>query len=509
MTKSIDIGCGINASEIVGDVWTNIPQPQTAAHKTVPNVNDLKSTFLNLKKAIIDKDFALFKKDLKNVEDLLSQKQTNSLGREILRNFDPRFAQELKKCQWYELVTTDTTIHCANTSADGFHFCLKILTAPNRHDDVMEKYFCSNALRDIFGRMSHMNEKNYENFNALRPLIVPHLKSDYKIDYKMYAVLDVIPVVYGTTPKTLLWNQGLMDDLANMDVDWEAVFGYHHPFEVSKEESLFGAVAFFQRHPKIFEAFTKWNTTQQEQYQKFAEFCLKEVFAVDASISADRVDLFTQEFFERYRPEIDSYLGNGTATPNSILYDFKNGNSSVTGRLKDAIKSVAKEHNVETNFQYVSASECLFEHDPTFLNTVLKSSNGLRNVQEYAQNSHHLEILTRTVHNSPISQQKQLLQELAPITDNDGNTISHILAQKLCKEDLRKPQVQKLVLLCMKTNWSTKNKAGATPQTLFAPNSEDMHEVAQGIFKTHLSTHLKNHLKHEKIKPAKTSLRKM
>lgn len=506
MKKFLDIGCGIDASEILGSMLNDISQPQTTAvEKISTHKNDVKSAYLDLQKAILQKDFESFKLGLKEIESLLTQKQINSLGRDILRNFDQRFPLELKKCQWDELVTADTTIACANISPEGFHFCLNILTDPQRHESVMERHFCNTELREIFTRMSHLTENNYKNYNALRPFVVSHLA----LDYKKYALLDVIHLVWQTTPQTLLWNQGLMDDVATVDTTWEHIFDHHHPFEISKENQLFGPTVFFQRHPKIFELFTQWHTTQQKQYEQFSEFCLKNVFAVDESTTADQYSLFSQEFKNHSSKEIHVGLAQKKLTPGRILADFKNGRSSLHHSFKSAILSFAEENSVPSMFNFTSASERLFEHDPLFLNTVLKTPNGLSYVKNYAQAPYNLEILAKTIEKSHISQQKRLIKDLSSVTDNLGNTITHVLAKKLCHQDLGHPHIQNLVLLCMKTNWSSKNYAGETPQVLFAPPSEKMKEMATTIFKEHMTAQVKDHLKTQKIKPQKASTRKM
>lgn len=506
MTQFIDIGSGINASEILGDMLEEIPQPKTPSiEKISTQKNDVKSVYLDLQKSILQKEFEDFKKGLQEIEGLLTQKQINGLGRDILRNFDQRFAAELKKCQWDELVTADTTIACAHVSPESFHFCLNILTDPERHESVLERHFCNTELREIFARMSHLTESNYKNFNTLRPFVVPHLQ----LDYKLYALRDVIHLVWQTTPQTLLWNKSLMDDVATLDTKWEDVFANHHPFEVSKEKQLFGPTVFFHRHPKIFEIFTQWHKIQQNQYEQFAKFCLEKVFAVGEATPADQYNLFSQEFKEHYYKEIDAGLAQKKITPSHILADFKNDESSLHHSLKKAIRSFAETNNVATMFNCTFASERLFEHEPMFLNTVLKTPNGLESVQNYALTPYNLEVLANTIQKSHITQQKRLLKDLSSVTDNLGNTVVHVLARKLCQENLSTPHVQNLVLLCMKTNWSTENANGETPEQLFDPPSQEMDNVAKEIFKKHLNSNLTQHLKDNKIKPRKTTERKM
>jgi len=165
--------------------------------------------------------------------------------------------------------------------------------------------------------------------------------------------------------------------------------------------------------------------------------------------------------------------------------------------------------NSDVFFHHAVGSELLFGRDPNFITSVLKTPNGVENIQQYAVFPPHLKIIANQLWSANFSHQKKMLKDLESITDADGNTISHLFARKLATQNLKEPAVQKLVLLCMKTNWSTKNTAGESPSTLFDPPGQEMINIAQQIFNKHLNSNLIQHLKDEKIQPQKSAHRKM
>ena len=504
---TIDIGSGINTSEMFGDIWSTAQHPAPVKNEPPTHKKQFKATYLEMQKAILDKDIAVFQSGLKSIGDQLTQKQTNTLGREILREFDPRFAAALSNCQWEELVTADSLILCANrNNHEGFLFCLNVLVDLGSKPDAMTQHYFRNELRESFARLTNLSEKNHEAYNALRPHLLPYIQSLSK-DYKDLALRDVMQNIWGTTPETVVWYQHVMDDLTRLDVEWDTVFFTCHPLNVLEEKDLFGPTAFFQRHPHILEKFTTWSAAQQKKYEDFCQFCQTEIFAVSLDTVAPVPNLFSEEFKKEIGPKLGYWLHKAT-TPNHILEEFKNPYYSFNGDLKHALMRFADAHNVDPNFKHIVASEQLFYHDPNFIHSVLKTTNGLKNIQQYTHNPIHLEVLAQMIAESPPTQQKQLFAALSGITDKLGNTLSHVLMHDLSKADLSIRANQNLLLLCMKNSWDTPNAAGQTPKQMFEPSPE-MEEVSREIFKTHLKQNLSQHLKHEHVKPSKSTQRKM
>lgn len=507
MTIPIDIGSGINASELFGDLWSNAKDvtPSKPSNPSAAQA-DFKTTYLETQKAIIDKDIEMFKSGLQKMQGALTVKQTNMLGREILRNFDQRFADALTNCSWDELVTADTTMAQANKeSVEGFTFCINILSRRDREEDGVERHFCWSELREVFARLSHITANNHQIYDACRRIVAPKLK----MPHKQYAIEDAIEQVYTATPQNVVIFKGLMDNLAQMEVNWCAVFNSKHPFVVNKQKDLFGALAFFQRHPKIFDIYNAWAQEEKIKYEAFYALCEKTVFQVSSDTQGDLLSILSSDFKIHAGDKVYRWIT--TTTPNTILSAFKNYSNLLPNDFKNAIVDFAAIKNPERpkDFCHVVASEILFERDPNFLTSVLSTSNGLAKVNQYAAFPPHLEVLAHHVLNAPPSHQKALLDNLAAIADINGNTISHVLACELSTENLKDPAIQKLVLLCMKHNWSTQNTAGETPAQLFDPPSEEMGTMAKKIFKQHLAGTITQHLKDNKMKPQKTTQRKI
>lgn len=512
MTNPIDIGSGINALELFGDIWGNskeiaVPQPAPP-----PPQSDFKTTYLETQKAIINKDFALFNSGLQKMKGVLTNKQINTLGREILRNFDQRFADALTDCKWGDLVNADTAMAQVNKqNIAGFDFCIKVIAL---HDNVnsndegaLKRYYYGSQMREIFSRLSFVTPNNYQTVDTCRLLVVPHLKDHHK----NYAIEDAIEQMYLATPQTVIIHQGLMDCLAQMDVNWNAVFENKHPFKVEKQKDLFGAVAFFQRHPQIFEVYSLWAQEQKTKYEEFCAFCEKNIFKVSNNTPGDLFSILSSDFQKYAGDDLNRWNGYGEVTPNEVLSAFKNDSFSLHYAFKDEMRKFAQKENpqLNTEFCHIVASEVLFEQDPSFITSVLKGADGVAKIQQYALFPPHLKVVVKHLLNSNFAQQKKMLIELQSIADADGNTMSHLLASKLSTENLKDPDIQKLVLLCMKTNWSTKNAAGETPSTLFNPPNEEMGHIAQEIFNKHLDSTVTQHLKDKKVKPQKTTQRKI
>lgn len=509
MTNPIDIGSGINALELLGDAWGN--SKQTLAPQPPPaTTNDFKTTFLAIQKAIIDKDIAVFKSGLQRIQSVLNNKQINTLGREILRNFDQRFVDALTNCPWDDLITADTAMaQVSRENIEGFSFCINILDQRDSDGGQLKRYYSTTEMREIFARLSYVTANNYQTYDTCRLLVAPLLKSPYK----EYAIEDALEQVYSITPQNLMAHQGLMDCLAQMDVNWSEVFGSKHPFKVHKQKELFGASAFFHRHYQIFEKYNTWAHEQKVKYEQFCAFCEKRIFKVSNDTEGYLDSILSSDFKNHIGDDLHRW--NAELTPNDILSAFKNGSYFLAQEFKDEIRKFAKNEdpNLGTYFHHIVGSELLFERDPNFIISVLKTPNGVENIQQYAVFPPHLKIIANQLWNANFAHQKKMLKDLESITDANGNTISHLFAHKLATQNLKDPAVQKLVLLCMKTNWSKTNAAGETPSTLFTPPSQEMRNIAQEVFNKHLNSHLNNtvtqHLKDNKVKPQKTTKRKI
>ena len=503
------IASGINLSALFGDTWAQATDEVTQSAAAAPvEKNEKKIVYLQMQQAIINNDVSSFEQSVKSIGDTLTSKQIYTLGRAILRDFDQRFVDVFPQCQWAELITADTMVNMVTqNNTAGFHFCLNLIKSPEHTKDVVEENFFQRELLEVYQRLSNPTVKNHTVYSAYRHHVAASLESFF-VTYIAERFMDHMHFV---TPQNITWYQSMMDDAVSF-FSLSDIFSGKHPFKVSSHKELFGVTALFQRHPKMFEQFTLWNVEQETKYKNFYAFCEQNVFKVDKDHSDTLANLlsdeFTQYLCERMNIDptktykFDDFVSS-KISPHMLLSTLRR-NTLSSYALGQYLKDFAQKHEVETNFSYTNVAEQLFENDQEFTLKTLKTPEGMQSVQEYVRDPFGLSKIARIVGQSQTAQYKRLMDQLSHISDRNGNTITHILAQVLSHKDTTQPDIKQRILTCMQHNWEAPNALGQTPKQLFGAS-----EALQEISKEYMQITLTHHLKRKRVEPAQERIKKL
>lgn len=518
MTHPITFG-SVNLSEVFGDIWSQTPTAPPTEVAVAVTKNDEKVLFLQLQQSVLSADIASFRRISETLKGKLTQKQINTLGRSILRNFDQRFADALPSCNWLELVTVDVFMHQANqNNAAGFSFCIKTFNNVDRNNPMV-KTFVDRELYLVCRGLAGFNEKNAAVYTHFHSIVVQNLSEMYR----QAAAEDFIKSLRYLEERTIHMHQSVMDDWKNLPVNWKNVFSEVNPLcQAQKIKELLGVTAFFQRCPEVFAQFQKWEAEQEHLYNRFYAFCEKNVFAIPMDEEAALItEIFTPQFKkagDEFKPHRNIVLRSAEfaepTTPNTIMSYFKTSegrsisNSQFYCNLLNIMRKFAQDHAVDSVFSYTNSADILVEMDYA---QALKALDDVQHTQflaQYLNDPLHMKKIAQWVMELKTPLQKQAIEKLAQFTDRTQSTVTHHLAKMLSSLDLTSPAVGNLLLHCMGHHWETPNAKGLSPKQMFAP-PENAKALVQQIANKHLKQTLNQHLKTHDIKPTKRSPKKI